>query len=156
MVAPVFGPLPQNLYISKPRYVVDTSNSSIHFHSVAIGAARRLSRRMRVQILTHATEEGVIFLVTFQTQRRAWMLTSRISSISESRLSDVTSQPLSPLHRAIATNTFVWFQEDSFLGHNLCCMNAYALKTLASLDLNYYVACVYSCSLTLALKTRFL
>ena len=39
--------------------VVGTSNSSIHFHSVAIGAARRLSRR------ADATEEGVVFLVTF-------------------------------------------------------------------------------------------
>ena len=65
MAALVFGPLPQNYDISKPRYVVGTSNGSIHFHSVAIGAARRLSRRMRVQILTHATEEDVVFLVTF-------------------------------------------------------------------------------------------
>ena len=65
MAAPVFGPLPQNYDISMPRYVVSTSNSSIHLDSVAIGAARRLSRRMRVQILTHATEEGVVFLVTF-------------------------------------------------------------------------------------------
>ena len=65
MAAPGFGPLPQNFDISKPRYVVGTSNSSIHFHSVANGAARRLSRRMRVQILTHVTEEGMVFLVTF-------------------------------------------------------------------------------------------
>ena len=42
-----------------------TSNSSMHFHSVVVSAARRLSRRMRVRILTHATEEGVVFLVTF-------------------------------------------------------------------------------------------
>ena len=57
MAAPVFGPLPQNYDVSKPRYVVGTSNST--------STAARLSRRMRVQILTHATEEGVMFLITF-------------------------------------------------------------------------------------------
>ena len=34
-------------------------------------------------------------------------------------------------------------------------MSTYALKALASLDLNYYVACMYSCSLTLAVKLGF-
>ena len=85
------------------------------------------------------------------------MLTSRVSSLSESRptLSDVTSQPLSSLNRAIAA--YAWFQADSFLGHSLLrCMSADPLKALASLDLNYYVACMYSCSLTLAVKARFL
>ena len=33
-------------------------------------------------------------------------------------------------------------------------MSADALKALASQDLNYYVACMYSCSLTLAVKTN--
>ena len=49
----------------------------------------------------------------------------------------------------------VWFQADSFLGHNILrCMSAYALKALASLDLNCYIACLYICSLTLAVKTN--
>ncbi len=99
MTAPVFGSLPQNYDISMPRYIVGTSNSSIHLNSVAIGAARRLSCRMRVQILTHATEEGMVFFVTFPDAKAPWMLTSTVSSLSESTLSDVTSQPLSSTKR---------------------------------------------------------
>ena len=43
------------------------------------------------------------------------MLTSRVSSLSESTLLDVTSQPLSPLNRAIAANTF-GFKQIAFWG----------------------------------------
>ena len=53
------------------------------------------------------------------TSRRkgAWMLTSRVSSLSESRptLSEVTWQPLSPLNRAIAANT-LGFKRIAFWG----------------------------------------
>ena len=150
-VPAVFGPLPQNYDISKPRCVAGTS---IHFHSVAIGATRRLSRRMPVQVLTHATEEGVVFLVTFPDAcKGAWMLTLqsflsfREYAIRRNFAAAFTSEQ----------GHSVWFQADSFLGHSLLrCMSACALKALASLDLNYYIACLYSCSLTLAVKTRFL
>ena len=107
--------------ISPSSDVVGTSNSSIHFHSVAIGAARRLLRRMRVQILTHATEEGVVI------QRR---VDADFQSFLSFR-SDVTSQPLSPLNRVIAANTF-GFKRIAFWGiySHLRCMSAYALKAL--------------------------
>ena len=91
----VFGPLPQNYGISKPRYVVGTSNSSIHFHSVAIGAARRLSRRF----LHMLQKKAWCFLSRFQTQRS-------VDADFQSFRSNVTSQPLSPLNRAADTFGF--------------------------------------------------
>ena len=57
MAAPVLAPSPD---ISKPTYVVGTSNSLPVSRSALPGDYRR----MRVQILTHATE-GAVFLVTF-------------------------------------------------------------------------------------------
>ena len=48
-------------------------------------------------------------------RKSAWILTSRVFSLSESTLSDITSQPLSPLNRAIAANTF-GFKRIAFWG----------------------------------------
>ena len=114
---PSFWPLPQNYDISKPSYVVGTSNSSIHFHSVAIGAARRLSRHMRVQILTILQKKAWCFLSRFQAQRRVDAVFQSFLSFREYAISDVASQPLSPLNRAIliAANTF-GFERIAFWG----------------------------------------
>ena len=94
---------------SQCRYVVGTSNSSTRDRR-----CQQLSRRMRVQILTRATEEGVVFLVTFP-DAKAHGCGLTVSSVSQSTLSDVTSQSLPPSNRAIAANMF-GFKRIAFWG----------------------------------------
>ena len=86
-------------------------------------------------------------------QKKAWCFLSRFQT--QTRVDADFQSFLSFREYAIRRNFAAAFTSEQ--GHRIAFWGiaffvAYALKAFASLDLNYYVACMYSCSLTLAVK----